>query len=638
MNIPYLIWTFPYDRTTGGVKVLHRLCHELRALGHNAYLTTSGTNPEWYTPVADGVKQRKLIEDGAIVVYPEVVSGNPLHAKRVVRWILNEPGKLGGDKTYDPTELRFAFMRQLLQDGMHEQDVLYLPTIEPELFYPGKGERRGTCCYVGKAKRRPNIPRDWVEITREFPKMRKELAELFRKSERFVCFDNLTALYDESRICGCPTVIIPDGSYTRDDYGRSEMGLDGLAYGQGGAEWQRAVATVRKANELYQAIRQRFGKQLVRFVARTQSLSVSASPGRPKQHRIISLPVDEGGCGWYRVRQPVAAIKELTPHDAHVIDKSDDMTAVSSALRIADVVMGRQGAEIGIRKLKEIPEFKHLKYVMDIDDNVEMISPYSEHYREYGVEEFKHNGQWIWKDGTGDFDIARNKERLGSLLRGLQEADLVTVTTPKLAEYARQYNKNVRVFPNGIDCRKWWPVKVQHEGLRVGWSGGVSHYEDWYTIKESLNRLMRKHDFTLVMIGSGFAGLIDEDLRHRVEIRPWVPFPAHSYRMMCLGLDIALIPLADLPFNYYKSPIKLIEFSAMGVPSVVAGITPYIDEEESGQFFYDSPRSFETFLEALLEDPALREERGRIARQWVEEKYDVHKLAPKWADTLTSVL
>src|SRR6185437_14254657 len=114
------------------------------------------------------------------------------------------------------------------------------------------------------------------------------------------------------------------------------------------------------------------------------------------------LPCDNGGCGWSRIRQPFEMIKQHTVHDAHVVDNAaDDMLAVAKAMTMADVVVVRQGGEEGMRRLKTFPEFKPVKWVLDIDDNVELISPYSQHYKEYGTEEFydKGLGQWIWKNG-----------------------------------------------------------------------------------------------------------------------------------------------------------------------------------------------------------------------------------------------
>src|SRR5581483_10816407 len=111
--------------------------------------------------------------------------------------------------------------------------------------------------------------------------------------------------------------------------------------------------------------------------------------------KIISLPVDRGGCGWYRVRQPFEMIKLHTEHDAHVIDKdNDDPLQVAEALSVADIIVIRQGGEQGLPLLRQTVKNYgketgrnidiHAKIVLDIDDNIELISPYSEHYKEYG--------------------------------------------------------------------------------------------------------------------------------------------------------------------------------------------------------------------------------------------------------------
>ncbi len=59
--------------------------------------------PGWLTPVHTGPA------GDSIVLYPEVVSGNPLKAAKVVRWTLNSPGLLGGDAHYADDEMVFVF-------------------------------------------------------------------------------------------------------------------------------------------------------------------------------------------------------------------------------------------------------------------------------------------------------------------------------------------------------------------------------------------------------------------------------------------------------------------------------------------------------------------------------------------------
>lgn len=359
--------------------------------------------------------------------------------------------------------------------------------------------------------------------------------------------------------------------------------------------------------------------------------------------RIISLPVDDGGCGFYRIRKPFEMIKRFTDHDAYIIDTKDNMQSVTKALLVADLVVSRPGSEEGMNQLREnYPILKSKPWVLDIDDNTEIISPYNEHYFEYGTREFYDNNakKWLWKDGVDRWNITENKKKLDWLIWGLKNCSMVTTTTDKLAEYAGQYNKHVAILPNCIDFGRWWKLDLKpNKTLRVGWSGGISHYEDWYSIREPLNQLMREYKFTLVVAGNSFQGLIDEDNKERVESHDWVPFKGHSYRMMTLGLDIALIPLADTPFNKYKSSIKLYEMSAMGVPSVVSNILPYKEDIDDGLPCrrYSNPKQFYHELKSLLEDN-YRDNLGLEAQKWVQTHRDAKKCVGQWVNVYKRVV
>lgn len=349
--------------------------------------------------------------------------------------------------------------------------------------------------------------------------------------------------------------------------------------------------------------------------------------------RIISLPVDDGGCGWYRIRQPFEMIQRYTDHDTHIIDHMhDNMVEVTKAMGMADLLVTRPGGEEGIKRITDMPEFTGKKWVIDIDDNTELISPYSNHYEEYGTKEVKHGDKDLWKDGVAGFDIEKNKQRLAEHIWGLKNASMVTVTTQKLARYVRKYNRNFAVLPNCINFEHWWQLPFRpNEQLRVGWSGGSSHYEDLYFIKEPLNQLMREYQFKFVFAGHGFPGVIEEDNKHLVESHSWVPFKGHSYRMMCMNLDVAIIPLADMDFNTYKSSIKWYEMSAMGVPSVVSDILPYSEDiTEDTAVGFKTPKEFYNGLKLLLEFPEKRKQIGHNAMNWVKRNRDAQRCVDLW--------
>lgn len=366
--------------------------------------------------------------------------------------------------------------------------------------------------------------------------------------------------------------------------------------------------------------------------------------------KILSLPVDKGGCGWYRVRQPFDIINEYSDSKAHVIDKdNDDPEDTLKALIEADILVMRQGAEAGFQAIKQAandyahevkkPPF-HAKTVMDIDDNIELISPYSPHYEEYGTREFydENSKQWIWKDGV-TINLAKNRSRVMNFLLGMRKVDMISTTTEKLAEYARQYNPNVAILPNAIDTRRYKALQLQpNKPLRVGWAGGASHYEDWVSIREPINKLLRKYKFTLVMAGAAWPGLIDEDLRQYVEVLPWFGFEAYSYAIATMALDIALIPLADLPFNHYKSAIKLYEFSAIGVPSVVSNILPYSASGIDSALYYSNLNMFTDVVDNLINAPLARKQVGEAARKEVLKNWTAQQHVKTYLDTYRSLL
>ena len=108
MQPNFLIAAPSYTHMSAGIRALYRLCHHLNVAGYSASVTPFPGGridnlPNWITPLHEGSA------GDSIVVYPEIVSGNPLNAGKVVRWALNNPGLLGGDSFYADDEMVFVF-------------------------------------------------------------------------------------------------------------------------------------------------------------------------------------------------------------------------------------------------------------------------------------------------------------------------------------------------------------------------------------------------------------------------------------------------------------------------------------------------------------------------------------------------
>ena len=187
-------------------------------------------------PLISWSRGKSLCKEGFIAVYPETIVDNPLEARHVARWVLNRPGLLGGREVYDDSELVFNYCNAFEPYIKNRIDgKLYMPTIDEEIFFCDENDHtpRGLeCFYIGKSTWKEGYidPTQAFEITRGTP-AKKELGKLFRASRMLYCFDNSTILAYEAILCGCPVTIIPDGTQSREDYERLELGMDGIAWG-----------------------------------------------------------------------------------------------------------------------------------------------------------------------------------------------------------------------------------------------------------------------------------------------------------------------------------------------------------------------------------------------------------------------
>lgn len=257
---PYYIYTPGYDRTSGGNKVMHLLCHALNLIGEECFVITDGINPDLYE-----YRGRHADAIDGIVIYPEIENGNPLSASRVVRYILSDRYKI---EDLDPTGQLWYFSKGLAQG---KPNVLFLPSIDPKIFnLNGAGDRRNEYKYIGRAKGISEIPesKDAIEITRDFPHTQEEIAEMFKHARVFYCYTN-SGLMQEALLCGCPVVFI-QSEKTTSNFAIEELGTYGITDVSEGDSLAYAYASIGQAIDKYNEARVNFWTQLDEFVKRTQ--------------------------------------------------------------------------------------------------------------------------------------------------------------------------------------------------------------------------------------------------------------------------------------------------------------------------------------------------------------------------------
>ncbi len=186
---------------------MHLLADALLARGFEVYLYSSKPYQSQYRYL-DHITPE--LQREAVVIYPEIVHGNPLQVARVIRYVLYYPGKIAGANQFHPSETVFSYTRAFYP----EVPLLTVPWIDTSLFYNDGQPKTEDCSFVYKGGKCRNAPETegLVEITMNSPNSREELAVLLRRTRVLYSYDACSALLDEAQLCGAEVrIVTPEG-------------------------------------------------------------------------------------------------------------------------------------------------------------------------------------------------------------------------------------------------------------------------------------------------------------------------------------------------------------------------------------------------------------------------------------------
>jgi hypothetical protein len=244
LGLGYTIWSPQYVNYHGGVRALHVLKDELIKRG---YPTTM--HYEYHT-------------EGNFVIYPEIVSDNPLGAKHYCHWLLNKGSQKG---------LTFGWA-----PDMRCENLLTVNIVEPNIFYQKLNERNGVAYWQGKGSLNANlIPDGATQITKEYPTTRQELADLMSSVEYVVSFDDYTAITLEATILGTPVMIVTNKLESKERLIESGFPTYGVCFSE--EELPNAKIEVLKQDKAYKEYTKIFDERIDNFINITQAFASSIS-------------------------------------------------------------------------------------------------------------------------------------------------------------------------------------------------------------------------------------------------------------------------------------------------------------------------------------------------------------------------
>ena len=270
----------------GGTLVLSALCKTLLDLGYDAkvFFVHDFPNPEtnirdywwkWFkyfirrliymlirhTSLADterfavfsnspvlGIKEKIIpfVSKNTVVIYPEVVYGNFLNAKYVVRWLLYYNKYKGYTSAFGKNDLVVSY-RDVFNDDDQNPLRYYVKInyFNSTLYKQYNLDKRSGCCYIiRKGATRIDLPSSYNgPIIDGFTEEAK--VKVLNQCQYCYVYDTQTFYSRIAAVCGCiPIVVLEEGkskeSYLGSDYEKLSYGV---AYGNTSEEIQRAIDT-----------------------------------------------------------------------------------------------------------------------------------------------------------------------------------------------------------------------------------------------------------------------------------------------------------------------------------------------------------------------------------------------------------
>jgi len=323
--------------------------------------------------------------------------------------------------------------------------------------------------------------------------------------------------------------------------------------------------------------------------------------------KVLVVPSDRTGVGKFRSVDPHIFLQNLYPDEFHVdIDYEPNVSNMDFWKQYQIVAFHRSIstdfdlANQLIQKLNSMG----IVTICDIDD--------------------------YWMPGKEHpiHDIIRVNKINEKIVANIRVAKHVTTTTSLFADEIKKVNKNVVVFPNGVNPKEpqFMEPTPEFEKIRIGWLGGSSHLHDLQLLEQSFSKLMPLKDkLQYVLCGFDTRGSVTEINQQTKEqvrrnIRPeetvWASYekiftqnfqiisedykkflleytqenysnessesyarvwtkPVTSYAKNYSRFDISLAPIKNHMFNRMKSQLKVIESGFYKKALIASNLGPY---------------------------------------------------------------
>ena len=201
-----------------------------------------------------------------------------------------------------------------------------------------------------------------------------------------------------------------------------------------------------------------------------------------------------------------------------------------------------------------------------------------------------------------------------------------------LALWACRYSADVSVLPTPVDTDRHRPAPRRGASgpVVIGWVGSSSTAEYLDLLDEPLRRVAERRPILVRVMGGRY--------RHATVPVHVLPYSLAAEPAVVAGFDIGVLPQPDNEWTRGKGGFKALVYMAAGVPVVASrvGVNPEVVRDGVTGYCVKGIEEWTATLERLVDDADLRRRLGGAGREFVDGRYSLRVMAPRFAALLRS--
>ena len=217
-------------------------------------------------------------------------------------------------------------------------------------------------------------------------------------------------------------------------------------------------------------------------------------------------------------------------------------------------------------------------------------------------------------DMQGHGEQAAYQDVTEAVRASLRVADEVWCSSPNLLQRAGlETTAELVLMPNVLDPDLWMlggeapdRPQIASRCLRLLYMGTRTHDADFQLVYRAVEQLDQQYPgrFHLSVIGVRSDDTVSADWLHvltpPVGVGASYPAFVHWFRGL-QGFDVGVAPLMSNRFNACKSPIKVLDYAAVGLPTLASNVAAYTHSLTNGLDCLHAENTVESWVLALTE-------------------------------------